>query len=108
MVCWYFHFPNYALALLFLDADQPLHVLADPAAGVAQLHLPLVPPQITDWLMRPVAFVTPSIVPRLVLRVAAFWVAMARVAFFMGMYAAGLQRRVPVPGRAGAMLDRQT
>jgi hypothetical protein len=45
--------------------------------------------------MRPVAFITPSMVPPLALApVAAFWVAMARIAFFMALYAAGLAPRV--------------
>jgi YggT family protein len=51
--------------------------------------------RLTDWLLRPVSFITPSIVPRLALApVAAFWVAIARVFFFIILYAAGLTPRV--------------
>ena len=59
---WYFHFPNYVLALLFwtligrfvfaifLPADSPNYIYRWFR-------------RLTDWLMRPVAFITPSIVP---------------------------------------------
>ena len=51
--------------------------------------------RLSDWLMRPVAYITPSIMPPLALApVAAFWVAMARVAFFMAMYKLGLTPRL--------------
>jgi YggT family protein len=51
--------------------------------------------RLTDWLMRPVAFITPSIVPALALApIAAFWVAMARVAFFILLHSAGLTPRI--------------
>jgi len=51
--------------------------------------------RLTNWLMRPVAYITPSIVPPVALApIAAFWVAIARVAFFMGLYAAGLTPRM--------------
>jgi hypothetical protein len=46
--------------------------------------------------MRPVAFITPAIVPRLGLSpIAAFWIAIARVAFLAVLYSAGLAPRVP-------------
>jgi hypothetical protein len=95
---WYFHFPNYAFALLFwtligrfmfglfLPPDSPNYIYRWFR-------------RLSDWLMRPVSYITHSIVPRLVLPlVAAFWVATARVGFFMAMYAAGLTPRVPLPG----------
>jgi ABC-type nitrate/sulfonate/bicarbonate transport system permease component len=42
-----------------------------------------------------VAFITPSIVPPVALApIAAVWVAMARVAFFIVLHAAGLTPRV--------------
>lgn len=87
---WYFHFPNYAFSVLFwtligrfmfamvLPADSPNFIFRWFR-------------RLTDWLLKPVAFITPSIVPPLALApVAAFWVAMARVVFFMALYAAGL------------------
>ena len=87
-----FHLPNYVLALLFWTLIGRF---------MFGLFLPPTSPnyiyrwfrRLTDWLMRPVAFITPSLMPPLALSlVAAFWVAMARVSFFMIMYAAG---RVP-------------
>lgn len=90
---WYFHFPNYALSVLFwtligrfmfavfLPADSPNYIFRWFR-------------RLTDWLMPGVRFITPSIVPALALApVAAFWVAIARVAFFMALYAAGLTPR---------------
>ena len=91
---WYFHLPNYALSVLcwtligrvmfasFLPPDSPNFMYRWFR-------------RLTDWLMRPVAFITPSIVPQLALApIAAFWVAMVRVAFFAILYAAGLTPRV--------------
>ena len=90
---WYFHLPNYVLAVLFwtligrfmfglfLRPDSPNYIYRWFR-------------RLTDWLIRPVAFITPSMLPPLVTPlVAAFWVAMARVAFFMVLYAAGLTPR---------------
>lgn len=91
---FYFHLPNYALALLFwtligrfmfacfLPPDSPNYIYRWFR-------------RLTDWVMRPVGFITPSIVPSIAIApVAAFWVAMARVAFFMSLYAAGLMPSV--------------
>ena len=91
---WYFHVPNYALSVLFwtligrfmfgvfLPPDSPNYIYRWFG-------------RLTDWLMRPVAYITPSIVPALVhAPIAAFWVAVARVAFFVVLHAAGLTPRV--------------
>jgi uncharacterized protein YggT (Ycf19 family) len=91
---WYFHLPNYAMALLFwtligrfmfawfLPADSPNFIYRWFR-------------RLTDWLIRPVAYITPSIVPPLALApVAAVWVAIARVAFFMTVYTFGLMPRI--------------
>jgi len=91
---WYFHFTHYAFAVLFwpligrfmfaifLPPDSPNYIYR------WFRHL-------TDWLMRPVRYVTPSIVPPLLLPpIAAYWVAMARISFFMALYAAGLTPRM--------------
>lgn len=91
---WYFHLFNYAFSVLFwtligrfmfaffLPPDSPNYIYRWFR-------------RLTDWLMRPVAFITPSIMPRLALApIAAFWVAMARVAFFMALHAAGLTPRM--------------
>jgi hypothetical protein len=91
---WYFSFPNYAFAVLFWTLI---------GRAMFALFLPPDSPnfifrwfrRLTDWLMRPVAFITPSILPSLALApVAAFWVAMARVAFFVALYSAGLMPQV--------------
>lgn len=88
-----FHLPNYAFSVLFwtligrfmfalfLSADSPNYIFRWFR-------------RLTDWLIAPVAFITPSSVPPLALApVAAFWVAVARVAFFVAMHAAGLTPR---------------
>jgi YggT family protein len=91
---WYFHLPNYALALLFwtligrflfaffLPPDSPNYVYRWFR-------------RLTDWLLRPVAYITPAVVPPMALApIAALWVAIARVAFFVLLHAAGLTPRV--------------
>lgn len=51
--------------------------------------------RLTDWLLRPVAYITPSIIPPPALApIAAFWIAIARVVFFIALHAAGLTPRV--------------
>lgn len=90
----YFHLPNYALAVLFwtligrflfglfLRPDSPNYIYRWFR-------------RLTDWLMPVVRFVTPSIIPPLALApVAAFWVALARVGYFIALYSAGLAPRV--------------
>ncbi|MNC98112.1 hypothetical protein D3C83_159770 [compost metagenome] len=50
---------------------------------------------LTDWLIPPVRFITPAIVHPLALApIAAFWVALARVAFFVLLHAAGFMPRL--------------
>src|SRR4026209_111972 len=91
---WYFHFPNYALALLFwqligrfmfalfLPPDSPNYVFRWFR-------------RLTDWLLPPVSFITPSIVPALApVPLAAFWVAMAPAASLTTFSAAGSTPRV--------------
>lgn len=90
---WYFHLPNYGFALLFytlwgrfllgffVPPDSPNYIWRWFR-------------RFTDWLLPLIDFVTPTAVPRFLLPpVAAFWVVVARVAFFMVMYAAGLTPR---------------
>ena len=91
---WYFHLGNYAFSMLFwtligrfmfaffLPPDSPNYIYRWFR-------------RLTDWLMRPVAYITPSIMPPIALApITAFWVAIARVGFFMAMYAAGLTPRM--------------
>src|SRR5262245_4167939 len=91
---WYFHFPNYALAVLFwtLIGRSMFSLFLRPVSSPSFFRWFR---RLTDWLMKPVAFITPSTVPPLALApIAAFWVAMARVAFFIVLYAAGLTPRI--------------
>lgn len=90
-----FHLPNYALSVLFYTLWGRF------AMG---LFLPPDSPnyiyrwfrRLTDWFVRPVTFITPAAMPRVLLPVcAAFWMAVLRVAFFALMYGAGLTPRMP-------------
>lgn len=91
---WYFHLPNYALSVLFYTLW-----------GRFLLGMVLKPDtknyiyrwfcRLTDWLVYPVAFITPRILPSIVLApVASFWVIVMRIAFFAIMYATGLTPRM--------------
>ena len=95
---WYFHFPNYAFALLFWTlVGRFMFGLFLPADSPNYIYRWFR--RLTNWLMRPILTIThPIMPPALMPLVAAFWVAMARVAFFMGMYAAGLTPRLPPAG----------
>ena len=56
-------------------------------------------PSLTEWIYRPVAYITPSAIPVvLIAPVAAFWVAALRVLFFMVLYQFGLTPRPQVGG----------
>jgi YggT family protein len=92
---WYFHFPNYVLAALFWTLiGRFMFALFLPPDSPNYIYRWFR--RLTDWLLRPVAYITPSMVPPLALSpVAAFWVAMARVAFFLALHAAGLTPRIP-------------
>lgn len=90
----YFHLPNYAFAVLFWTLIGRF---------MFSVFLPPESPnyiyrwfrRLTDWLMPPVRFITPSIMPPLVLApIAAFWVSLVRVAYFASLYAAGLAPRL--------------
>ena len=90
----YFHLPNYALAVLFwkLIGRFLFGLFLRP---VSPNYIYRWFRRLTDWLMPVVRFVTPSIIPPLALApVAAFWVALARVGYFVALYSAGLAPRV--------------
>ena len=54
---------------------------------------------LTEWIYRPVAYVTPSAIPPILLApVAAFWVAALRVVLFMVLYQLGLMPRAQAAG----------
>lgn len=95
---WYFHLPNYALAVVFYT------MFGRFALG---LFLPPDSPnyiyrwfrRLTEWFVRPVAFATPSDIPPAFLPLAAaFWIAVVRVSFFALMFSAGLTPRLSSPG----------
>jgi hypothetical protein len=91
---WYFHLPNYALSVLFytLWGRFLLGAILRPDT---KNYIYRWFCRLTDWLIRPVAFITPSIIPpMLVIAVASFWVVVLRIAFFAAMYAAGLTPRL--------------
>ena len=90
---WYFHLPNYFFSVVFytlfgrfllsaiLRPDSPNYIYRWFR-------------RLTDWIMAPVAFITPSVIPPLLLApVAAFGIVVLRVLFFMVLYAAGLTPR---------------
>lgn len=94
---WYFHVPNYAMSVLFYT------LFGRFALGF------ILPPhspnyiyrwfrRLTDWLIPPVALITPSILHGpLLAPIAAFWVVIVRVLFFALLYSAGwLPRAMPV------------
>ncbi|MCW5748664.1 MAG: YggT family protein [Alphaproteobacteria bacterium] len=97
---WYFHLPNYALSLVFYALfGRFLMSFIVPPDSRNYIYRSFV--WLTDWIMRPVAFVTPSAIPPLFLPpVAAFWIVVLRVAFFMLMYSLGLTPRA-APGTSG-------
>jgi len=91
---WYFHLPNYAFSVLFYTLFGRF---------LLGLFLPPDSPnyiyrwfrRLTGWFMAPVAFITPRAIPRgLLAPVAAFWVVVLRILFFMTMFAAGLTPRM--------------
>ena len=92
---WYFHLPNYAFSVLFYTLLGRF-LLGGFLPPNSPNYIYRWFRRLTDWLIRPVAFITPSIFPAMVLPpIAAFWVAVARVVFFMLMYAVGLTPRAP-------------
>jgi hypothetical protein len=89
----FFHLPNYAFSVLFWTLIGRF-MFACFLAPDSPNYIYRWFRRLTDWLMPPVAFITPSSVPPLALvPVAAFWVAVARVAFFVALHAAGLTPR---------------
>ena len=97
---WYFHLPNYALSLVFyaLFGRFILSFFLPPDSR-NYIYRSFI--WLTDWIVRPVAFVTPSAIPGVFLPpVAAFWVVVLRVAFFMLLYYLDLTPRM-APARTG-------
>jgi hypothetical protein len=91
---WYFHIPNYVLALLIYTLfGRFLLGLVVPPDSRNYIFRWFV--RWTDWVIVPVAIVTPRIVPPFVLPpIAAFWLIVVRIVFFIIMFGAGLTPRV--------------
>ena len=94
-----FHLGNYALALLFwtligrfmfgmfLRPDSPNYIYRWFC-------------RLTDWFVRPVAFITPRVMPPVFIApIAAFWLIMIRILFFAVMLATGQLPSIPGAGR---------
>jgi YggT family protein len=96
---WYFHLPNYALSLVFyvLFGRFILGFFLPPDSRNYIFRSFI---WLTGWIVRPVAFLTPSAIPAAFLPpVAAFWIVVLRVAYFMLLYSLGLTpRAAPAPG----------
>jgi hypothetical protein len=85
----HFHLPNYALSVLiytmfgrfllgfFVPPNKPNYIYRWFC-------------RLTDWFIRPVAFITPRALPPVFLPpIAAFWLIVIRLVFFAAMFAAG-------------------
>jgi hypothetical protein len=92
----YFHLPNYAFSVLFYTLfGRFLLGLFLPPDSKNYIYRWFC--RLTNWIIRPVALITPSVFPPTFLPpIAAFWIVIARLAFFMIMFAAGLTPR-PAP-----------
>lgn len=93
----YFHLPNYAFSVLFYTLlGRFLLGFFLPPDSKNYIYRWFC--RLTNWIIRPVAFITPGILPPAFLPpIAAFWVVIARLAFFMIMFAAGLTPRPTMP-----------
>jgi len=94
----YFHLPNYAFSVLFYTLfGRFLLGFVVPPGTSNYIYRWFC--RLTDWLIRPVDRITPRMIPRPFLPpVAAFWVIVARVLFFMLMFQAGLTPRLTPAG----------
>ena len=91
---WYFHLPNYALAVLIytMFGRFMLSFILKPDSKNYIFRWFV---RLTDWFVRPVAFITPRIVPPILLPpIAAIWLIALRIAFFFLMFNAGLVPKI--------------
>jgi YggT family protein len=95
---WYFHLPNYILSVVFYS------LLGRFALGFfvrpdSQNYIFRWFRLLTDWVIRPVLFITPQALHGILIPpIAAFWIVIARIAFFAAMFSAGLTPRIGPPG----------
>ena len=96
---WYFHLPNYALAVLIytMFGRFMLSFILKPDSKNYIFRWFV---RLTDWIVLPVAFITPRILPPVLLPpIAAFWLIVLRVLFFVAMFYAELTPRMPAPAQ---------
>lgn len=90
---WYFHLPNYFLSLVFycLFGRLALSFFLPPDS---RNYIYRSFRWLTEWIVRPVAYVTPAAIPSVfVPAAAAFWIVVLRVVIFMVFYQLGLTPR---------------
>ncbi|WP_181706988.1 YggT family protein [Chthonobacter rhizosphaerae] len=87
---WYFHVPNYVLALaMYLMMGRLLLTPFVPPGSGNYIWRSFV--RLTDPVLRVVAMVTPAAAPAVALLVFGFlWIFLARIALYVGLAAAGL------------------
>ncbi|WP_181702081.1 YggT family protein [Chthonobacter albigriseus] len=87
---WYFHVPNYLLALaMYLMMGRLLLTPIVPPESQNYIWRSFV--RLTDPVLRLVAVITPGATPPIVILVFGFlWIFIARIALFVGLAAAGL------------------
>ncbi len=95
---WYFHLPNYAFSVLFYTLfgrfGLAFFLPPDSTNYIYRWFC-----RLTDWLLPPVAFITPRMLHgNLLILVTAFWIVVFRVLFFAFMYAAELTPRMAATG----------
>jgi YggT family protein len=91
----HFHLPNYVLsALIYTMFGRFLLGFFVPPNKPNYIYRWFC--RLTDWFVRPVAFITPRAMPAVFLPpVAAFWLIMIRLVFFAAMHATGQLPSVP-------------
>lgn len=90
---WYFHLPNYLLSLVFYCLFGRL-ILGFFLPPDSRNYIFRSFRWLTEWIVRPVAYLTPSAIPAVfVPAAAAFWIVVLRVVVFMVFYQLGLTPR---------------
>ncbi|MGE0734748.1 MAG: YggT family protein [Alphaproteobacteria bacterium] len=94
---WYFHIPNYAFAVVFYTLwGRFLLSLFLPPDSKNYIFRWFV--RLTDWIVKPVSWITPRVLPPVLLPpIASFWIVVLRVLFYMLMFQAGLTPRPSAP-----------
>lgn len=95
----HFHLPNYILsALIYTLFGRFLLGFFVPPNKPNYIYRWFC--RLTDWFVRPVAFITPRAMPPVfIVPIAAFWLIMIRILFFAVMLATGQLPSIPGAGR---------